>query len=241
LADVMLDTGEVVVAHVANSGSMKTCWEENANVVMTALPDDGKRKLLYSLQAVEMPEGRVMVNTMLPNKAVEGAIAKNAVLSLMGYEFLQTEVKCRVGSRFDLCLFNEEHIEKYEGVGFNLKRSVKIDNGGLKTQTAPTIVEIKNATMLQSGSAVIFPDAVTERGQKHLQHLLEMHKAGWNAVILFFAGRNGIEKVRPAENIDPKYAQMLRKVVAEGVRAMALKTEITRQGIWVLNEIKVEI
>jgi sugar fermentation stimulation protein A len=55
--------------------------------------------------------------------------------------------------------------------------------------------------MLQSGSAVIFPDAVTERGQKHLQHLLEMHKAGWNAVILFFAGRNGIERVRPQKKL----------------------------------------
>ncbi|MDD3000988.1 MAG: DNA/RNA nuclease SfsA [Candidatus Riflebacteria bacterium] len=241
LADVRLDSGEVVVAHVANSGSMKTCWEENANVVMTALPNDCKRKLMYSLQAVEMKDGRVMVNTMLPNRAVELSIVKNAVPSLAGYEFLQSEVKCDVGSRFDLCLFNKEHLTEYEGVGFNLKRSIKLDNIGFESKKAPTIVEIKNATMKQGGSAVLFPDAVTERGQKHLKHLLEMHKAGWNAVILFFAGRSNVEWVGPAEQIDPEYAKTLREVVAGGVRAMALNTEITREGIKVLGEIAVKI
>ena len=47
LADVKLDSGEIVVAHCTNSGSMKTCIEEGAEVYLTHV-DDPKRKTKYT-------------------------------------------------------------------------------------------------------------------------------------------------------------------------------------------------
>ncbi|GAB1354737.1 hypothetical protein MASR1M12_34760 [Erysipelotrichia bacterium] len=71
-------------------------------MTLTEHPDDGNHKLLYTLQAVEMPDGWVGVNTMNPNRAVAGALVAGMFPELQGYDFLQTEVKAGK-SRFDLC------------------------------------------------------------------------------------------------------------------------------------------
>ena len=39
LADIELDNGEVVVAHCTNSGSMKSCLEEGAEVYLSPVND----------------------------------------------------------------------------------------------------------------------------------------------------------------------------------------------------------
>lgn len=72
---------------------MTSCWHEGARVILTRHPITVSRKLLYTLQAVEMPDGWVGVNTMNPNRAVAGAILAGKVKSLRGYRFLQTEVR----------------------------------------------------------------------------------------------------------------------------------------------------
>ena len=54
-----------------------------------------------------------------------------------------------------------------------------------------------------------FPDAVTERGRKHLRELSAMVAAGNRAVMLFCAAHTGIEQVAPAWDRDPCYADAL--------------------------------
>ena len=49
LADIELKDGEVITAHTANTGSMKTCWEPGWKVLVSH-HDDPKRKLKYSLE-----------------------------------------------------------------------------------------------------------------------------------------------------------------------------------------------
>ena len=46
LADITLDNGQVTTAHCTNSGSMKSCIEEGAEVYMTPI-DDPKRKTKF--------------------------------------------------------------------------------------------------------------------------------------------------------------------------------------------------
>ncbi len=51
LADVRLDNGSEVLAHCTNSGSMKSCLEENAEVWLSPA-DDPKRKTQFTWEMI---------------------------------------------------------------------------------------------------------------------------------------------------------------------------------------------
>lgn len=239
LADIELEDGRLITAHVANSGSMLTCWEPGAEVVIAKLEDDGKRKLQFALQAVKMPDGWVCVNTMLPNKAVAGAVTAGTLSCLAGYDFITTEIKTTTGSRFDLALLSNDHLKKpLNEILLNPKRLTKISVASEKSQAKPALIEIKNATLRQQ-NGVAFPDAVTERGQKHLNHLIDMKKLGYRAIICFFAARNNTSWVKAASEIDPAYAKFLQQAVNEGVEAIAIKVNVTLNGLFIEGELPV--
>jgi sugar fermentation stimulation protein A len=67
----------------------------------------------------------------------------------------------------------------------------------------------------------LFPDAVTTRGQKHLQELMLMSSLGYRAVLYFCVQHSGIHRVSPADEIDPDYGRLLREAAANGVEIMA--------------------
>ncbi len=233
LADIVLEDGSEIIAHVPNSGNMTNCWEPGARVVVTkhtALKPEKNRKLAYTLQAVEMPDGWVSVNTMNPNKAVAAAITEGCIAGFEGYEFLQTEIKSSCGSRFDLALFRPNYGMWSDQLSFKPERATQLRRAESSSPTFPAVIEIKNATM-RSDDGVLFPDAKTERGRKHLRHLLELKEAGLRAVILFFAGRSSARWVGPAEIIDPEYAALLKTVVEKGVEAMAVRVKVSEKGL----------
>jgi sugar fermentation stimulation protein A len=87
-------------------------------------------------------------------------------------------------------------------------------------------VEVKNVTLKSEDNWAEFPDAVTERGQKHLKELMSLKEQGHSAEILFIIQRNDITKFRPAESIDPEYASLLRKASEVGVKITAVVAEI---------------
>ena len=243
LADIVLADGAEVTAHVPNSGAMTSCWEPGARVVLTRhlTSDVGKaRKLAYTLQAVEMPDGWVSVNTMNPNRAVAAAIVADCIEELCGYEFLQTEVKAASGSRFDIALFDRNYQKWENSISFKLQRSLLLPGNAKKRSQEPAIVEIKNATM-RCEDGVLFPDAKTERGRKHLRHLLELREAGCRAVILFFAGRSSARWVSPAKLVDPEYADLLAAVVKAGVEALAIKIDVSPEGLTLSGSLPVVV
>ncbi len=232
LADVILADGQMAVAHVPNSGSMSTCWHEGAAVILTRHAAGGSRKLNLTLQAVQMPDAWVSVNTMNPNAAVAGAIQAGAIDVFAGYECLQREVKCAVGSRFDLCLFDLPIDREVSLLSLKPEKAIRLPRSSSISGRAkpPAVIEIKNVTLL-SRNGVLFPDAVTERGLKHLHHLVELKKAGLRAVLVFFAGRSGAEWVGPASDIDPQYSQALSMAIKSGVEVVALKIDVSASGL----------
>ena len=82
-------------------------------------------------------------------------------------------------------------------------------------------VEVKNVSLLSQDGVGLFPDAVTVRGQKHLEELMLVRQLGYRAVMLFCVQHSGIEKLMPADQIDPVYGALLRKAAAEGVEILA--------------------
>ncbi len=244
LSDIVLESGETVQAHVANSGSMRTCWQENCPVIVSDFSNQEKRKLKYTLQAVEMPDGWVGINTSNPNQAVKSVLAQGLIKSLKGYDFLLPEVKISKNSRIDLMLWTEELSEQarsfHPGKRTPQKLTPHTGDGNLNKELC--FVEIKNVTLLENDGLISFPDAITTRGQKHLLELIDLKKQGFRAIILFFVGRNSARCMTTAKDIDPKYDRFLKEAIYEhGVEALAIKAITREDGLYFDSEIEIRL
>ncbi len=211
LADVELDDGSVVVSHCTNSGSMKTCLEEGAPVYLS-MANDPKRKTKFTWEMIYINDGWIGINTMIPNKLAFDAIRNGEIEKLKGYTSVRREVKFG-DSRFDI--YAENEFEK-------------------------CFVEVKNVTM-KVGNYALFPDAVTTRGRKHLETLIEVKKLGIRAVMLYVIQRMDVEVFGPAKEIDPEYARSLKKAIDNGVEVIAVQAKVSPEGIELVGEMPVEI
>ncbi len=100
-------------------------------------------------------------------------------------------------------------------------------------------MEIKNVTARDQQGLAIFPDAVTQRGTKHLRELKNMVAAGHRAVIFFSIQREDVNGFRAAAEIDPLYAKTLIEVTAAGVEAMAWRARVSPEEILLDKELPV--
>lgn len=213
MADVKLRNGHIVTAHCPNSGSMKGCCEPGRTVYLSRSSNPARR-LRYTWELIRMPSSLVGVNTLVPNRLVAQSIMNAEIAPLAGYARLQREVACGTRSRLDLLLECSDHARCY--------------------------VEIKNCTLVDEGFAY-FPDAVTERGRKHLGELRQKVRSGDRAVILFLIQRMDSTVFRPADHIDPDYGRELRKVCTSGVEALAYDVSITLERITVRHRVPCEL
>ena len=201
LADIKLDNGEIVVAHCTNSGSMKSCIVEGAEVFLTPV-NDPKRKTRFTWEMIKINESCVGINTHNPNTLVYEEIKAGNLPGLEGYDFVQREVKFG-DSRFDV--YAENSREK-------------------------CFVEVKNVTY-KNGNFALFPDAVTSRGLKHLLTLKKVKEEGLRAVMVYVIQRTDVTEFAPAKQIDPKYAQALKEVFNVGVEIIPLQVLVTPEEI----------
>ena len=97
----------------------------------------------------------------------------------------------------------------------------------LEFASGPAYVEVKSVTLGYADSAVAaFPDAVTERGSKHLRELAALARQGVRAVLLYCVNLSGIEAVRVAREIDPTYAAAWQEARAAGVEMLAYGVQL---------------
>lgn len=202
-ADVRLN-GEVMVAHVPNTGSLKSCLFDGAPCVVTE-SNNPERKLKATLQFIQTPTSWVGVNTNLPNALAQEAWEAGRIADWLEFKYFQREYKISKESRIDIVMApSEEHFKKRKNLHF---------------------VEIKNVTYAE-GQTALFPDAVTTRGQKHLKDLISLRAEGFGAELLFVVQRQDCHKFAPADVIDPEYGRLLREARTAGIRIRALACEI---------------
>ena len=99
--------------------------------------------------------------------------------------------------------------------------------------TAPgrgCFIEVKNVT-LKEGRRALFPDAVTERGRKHLNTLVRVRQSGMRAVMLYIVQRMDVDSFAPAREIDPAYAETLDEAVRKGVEVFVVQARVKPEGI----------
>ena len=211
LTDIRLDTGEELTIHCPNTGSMKNCWVAETPCWFSR-SNNPKRKLPGTLEISTTPEGDLVgVNTQRPNHLVREGIENGTIAELQGYDSIKPEVKYgEENSRIDLLLSKSDQ---------------------------QCYVEVKNTTLGVGNGRVLFPDAVTSRGAKHLRELMKMVKEGHRAVLVFCVQHSGVKEVGPADDIDPEYGRILREAIAAGVEVLAYGCRLTPHEIVVTQRL----
>jgi len=215
MVDAELPDGEVVVAHCANTGSMLGLLKEGFPVYLSPATNP-ERKLRYSLEMIDVGTSIVGVNTSIPNQLVAEALANSEIPSLTGYTNLRREVKYgqEGKSRIDVLLESQDKPNCY--------------------------VEVKNVT-LREGDSAQFPDAVTERGQKHLDELMAEVGNGNRAVMFYVVQRTDCKYFTPAVGIDKIYTAKLQEAAEKGVEILCYACDLSENGIELASPLEIRL
>ena len=220
LADIQLDSGEMVTAHCANTGPMKGVLIPGGKVRLKFAPSP-KRKLDWSWEQSEV-EGEengsacwVGVNTSLPNKLIRKTIEEECLHNQLGpIKSIRQEVV------------------------YGLDRKSRIDlllEPGITNQDNRLIyVEVKNTTW-KEGSFGLFPDTVTTRGQKHLKELMGVCSQS-RSILVPCISRIDVEIFAPGDTADSMYGNLFREALQKGVEVIPCcfgfyRDHITWEGV----------
>jgi sugar fermentation stimulation protein A len=208
LADVELEDGSVITVHCPNTGRMTTCAEPGWRVALSD-SNNPKRKYRYTWELVHNGDGWICVNTGRANEIACEAVSSGTIPELAGYTEVIRE-QTFGNSRFDLLLRTDDDL---------------------------CYVEVKSVTLLATDGCYAFPDAVTERGRKHLNELIEVVNAGHRAAMLFVISRSDGTTFRVADEIDPNYAAALKVAIAAGVEIHAWRAEVSPEEIRLIKPV----
>ena len=203
LADVELANGDTVTAHCANTGPMTGVLIPGQRVRLRHAPSP-KRKLAWTWEQAEVPGTNgepcwVGINTALPNRLIKATIEAGCLVEPLGpIASIRAEVTYGTNrrSRIDLLLTPAD------------------DN----TDQRPIYLEVKNTTWT-NGPTALFPDTVTERGQKHLVELMGVLPDS-RAVLVPCLSRPDVLDFAPGDRADPRYGALFREAVAAGVEIL---------------------
>jgi len=193
--------GKTLWAHTNNTGSMLGLLRPGQKVWLSRAKNPN-RKLPYTLELVRIHDMWVGVNTLTPNRILKKAWEMNHIPELESFDHFSSEVTYG-DSRFDTCVSNKD---------------------------TKLWIEAKNVTLVEDDVAA-FPDAITTRGQKHLQTLTQMRQSGLNTALFFLVQRSDAQCFAPADYVDPQYAKLFYAAISEGVQIWVYQANISQSGI----------
>ncbi|MEB3172173.1 MAG: DNA/RNA nuclease SfsA [Synechococcaceae cyanobacterium] len=214
LADVALADGAEVTAHCPNTGPMTGVLRPGGRVRLRHDPSPA-RKLAWTWEQAEV-EGAdgapvwVGVNTALPNRLVRATIEAGCLEPWLGpVAAIRAEVPYGTDrrSRIDLLLTPAEGA----------------------ADPRPIYVEVKNTTWSE-GDLALFPDTVTERGQKHLEELEALLPQA-RPVLLPCLSRADVRRFAPGDRADARYGDLFRRARAAGVLVLPCRYGFSAEAV----------
>lgn len=140
--------GETITCHMPNPGRLWELLFPGVVLWIRRAANHG-RKTLYDIVGVERDNTPVLMDTQYNNDVAEALIREKRIPGWEDWQILRREVTIE-GSRFDLLLHKDEEL---------------------------FFIEVKSCTLF-SKTGAMFPDAVTERGRKHILHLVSLQEKG---------------------------------------------------------------
>ncbi len=101
-------------------------------------------------------------------------------------------------------------------------------------------VEVKGCT-LEIDNIGYFPDAPTERGVKHLHHLIRATEEGYHAAVLFIIQMEGVAAIRPNDLTHPAFGTALREAANAGVEVWAVDCTVTPSSLTHRHPVPVDL
>ena len=110
----------------------------------------------------------------------------------------------------------------------------------IETEDGPVYLEVKGVTLEEDG-VVLFPDAPTQRGVKHLHTLTRLAQAGHRSCVLFVIQMEGVSYFTPNRRTDPAFADALLQAAAAGVQIMAVDCRVTDKSMEIRSSVGVRL
>ncbi|MBM4273603.1 MAG: DNA/RNA nuclease SfsA [Deltaproteobacteria bacterium] len=198
LAEAEFADGRREWVHVPNSGALTGCLTPGLEILLTRENRPG-RKTAYTWRFCKGPAGWICIDTLAPNRLVAEALAGPGLPGLPPPIAVRPEVVLPQGSRLDFVL-------EYD-------------------QSPAVFVEVKSVTWVEEGVA-LFPDGVTSRGRRHLEHLEALAAQGFGAWQVFVVQREDARAFDAAATVDPAYARELARAARNGVQILVIQEKI---------------
>lgn len=212
--------GSELLAHTNNTGSMLGLLRPGSEVLLSPAANPA-RKLRWTWELVRHQGFWVGINTQTPNRLLRLGWEQEELPEVRGYTHFRPEARAGQ-SRLD---------------GLFLRNRPDLEQGGKVRITAEDVpaedrlwVECKNVTLTEDEVA-LFPDAVTERGQKHLRELMALARTGARVALFFVVQRPDARCFGPADMIDPIYAELFWQAVDAGVEVWPYEARVSERGI----------
>ncbi len=204
---------QVITAHCPNTGSMQGLLKEN-NKVWVSKSNNPNRKLKYTLEIIENQKVKVGVNTHSTNKIVHHALNNSLIKEFKYPLVIKPETKFGKTTRFDFLVTNND------GKAF---------------------IEVKNVTLSRKKKIAEFPDAVTSRGLKHINELINASKQKYKIYILFVVQRDDCDFFSIAKDIDEEYSKAFSKAIKNNLNVLCYDCKFSAKGIKLNRKIKIKI
>lgn len=132
-------------------------------------------------------------------------------------------------------LFSKNAIIKREHTYGKSRFDIYVEDGKRRA-----FIEVKGVTLENDGVAS-FPDAPTERGVKHLLHLIECQNDGYEAYIFFVIQMKGVYAFVPNDKTHKEFGDALRLCKQKGVSILCYDSIVTEDSIKISDPVSILI
>ena len=110
----------------------------------------------------------------------------------------------------------------------------------IEDKNRKAFIEVKGVTLENDGVAA-FPDAPTQRGIKHIYHLIDAVKEGYEAYLIFIIQFKPVKYIIPNDVTHPEFGKALREAFTAGVHVLAYDCIVTPDSMQINQMIEVKL
>jgi sugar fermentation stimulation protein A len=175
-----LHKGKDIEAFLPNPGRLQELFLPGVRLFLTRQKATPERRFTFTVAAVEREGRPIMLHTHQTNAVAAYLLEEGRIPGLEGIRIIGKEIPVH-HSRFDLLLARDgEEI----------------------------LTEVKSCTLVGKAMAM-FPDAVTERGSRHLRELSSLSRKGRSALVLFIVHWPKVDFFLPDYHTDLIFARTM--------------------------------